>query len=65
MSLTPEQKYVVTAKDGHIVVLAGPGSGKTHTIIEKILYLFSKDIIPAPYGLLAITFTNAAANEKR
>jgi DNA helicase-2/ATP-dependent DNA helicase PcrA len=63
--LTSEQKYVVTAKDGHIVVLAGPGSGKTHTIIEKILYLFSKDIIPAPYGLLAITFTNAAANEMR
>jgi len=65
MPLTSEQNHVVTATDGHIVVLAGPGSGKTHTIIEKILYLFSKDIIPAPYGLLAITFTNAAANEMR
>lgn len=65
MSLTPEQEYVVTAKDGHIVVLAGPGSGKTHTIIEKILYIFREDIIPEPYGLLAITFTNAAANEMR
>jgi DNA helicase-2/ATP-dependent DNA helicase PcrA len=65
MPLTSEQNYVVTAKDGHIVVLAGPGSGKTHTIIEKIIYLFSEDIIPDPYGLLAITFTNAAANEMR
>ena len=63
--LTPEQKKVVTFTAGHLVVLAGPGSGKTHTIIEKIFYLFEQDVIPEPYGLLAITFTNAAAQEMR
>jgi DNA helicase-2/ATP-dependent DNA helicase PcrA len=47
--------------------LAGPGSGKTHTITEKVIHLFKdKDhTIPEPYGLLGITFTNAAANEMR
>lgn len=65
MTLTPEQDYIVHKTTGHTVVLAGPGSGKTHTIIEKISYIFENNIIPEPYGLLAITFTNAAANEIR
>ncbi len=63
--LTVEQREVVLTTDRHLVVLAGPGSGKTHVIIERILYLFATDMIPEPYGLLAITFTNAAANEMR
>lgn len=65
MPLTPEQTYTVQKATGHTVVLAGPGSGKTHTIIEKIFYIFEKNIIPEPHGLLVITFTNAAANEIR
>jgi len=65
MSLKPKQREVVETVAGHIVVLAGPGSGKTHTITEKIIYMFKKHIITEPYGLLAITFTNAAANEMR
>jgi DNA helicase-2/ATP-dependent DNA helicase PcrA len=65
MPLTPKQKEVVETVEGHLIVLAGPGSGKTHTITEKIMYLFKNDVIPDPYGLLAITFTNAAANEMR
>ncbi len=65
MSLTCKQRQVVEAVSGHLVVLAGPGSGKTHTITEKVLYLFKNQVIPEPYGLLAITFTNAAANEMR
>lgn len=65
MTLTLEQDYIVHKATGHTVVLAGPGSGKTHTIIEKIFYIFEKNIVPEPYGLLAITFTNAAANEIR
>jgi DNA helicase-2/ATP-dependent DNA helicase PcrA len=65
MALTLEQDYIVHKTTGHAVVLAGSGSGKTHTIIEKISYIFEKNIIPDPYGLLAITFTNAAANEIR
>lgn len=65
MPLTPSQKEVVDTVEGHLVVIAGPGSGKTHTVIEKILNLFSTLSISEPYGLLAITFTNAAANEMR
>jgi DNA helicase-2/ATP-dependent DNA helicase PcrA len=63
--LTPEQNEVVTVTHGHIVVLAGPGSGKTRTVTEKIVYLLDNNIISEPYGLLAITFTTAAANEMR
>ena len=65
MSLTPKQREVVEATTGHYVVLAGPGCGKTHTITEKILYIFEKETIPEPYGLLAVTFTDAAARIMR
>lgn len=65
MGLTPKQKEVVEATSGHYVVLAGPGCGKTHTITEKILYIFEKDTIPEPYGILAVTFTDAAARIMR
>lgn len=65
MPLTPKQRDVVETVTGHLVVLAGPGSGKTHTITEKVLHLFKNQVISEPYGLLAITFTNAAANEMR
>jgi len=65
MPLTDEQHAVVYANQGNFVVLAGPGSGKTRTIIEKITHLFADKVIPEPFGLLAITFTNAAANEMR
>jgi len=65
MSLTPKQSEVVKATTGHYVVLAGPGCGKTHTITEKILYIFEKETIPEPYGLLAVTFTDAAARIMR
>ena len=65
MPLSPDQIDVVNNFNCHLLVLAGPGSGKTHTITEKIITLFQKDIIPDPYGLLAITFTNAASNEMR
>jgi DNA helicase-2/ATP-dependent DNA helicase PcrA len=65
VSLTPVQKEVVEATEGHYVVLAGPGCGKTHTITEKILYIFEKEAIPEPYGLLAVTFTDVAARTMR
>jgi len=65
VTLTKQQREVVEAETGHIVVLAGPGSGKTHTITEKIAYLFGRAVIPEPYGLLAVTFTDAAAREMR
>lgn len=63
MSLTTQQQEVLDHTEGHLLVLAGPGSGKTHTLIEKMFYIFDQQIIPEPYGLLAITFSNAAVNE--
>ena len=65
MALTVEQDAIVKTCQGYQVVLAGPGSGKTRTITEKVLYLIGGKIIPDPYGLLALTFTNSAANEMR
>jgi DNA helicase-2/ATP-dependent DNA helicase PcrA len=65
MEMTEQQLRVINQVTGHLVVLAGPGSGKTRVIIEKIYHLFDKKIIPEPFGVLAITFTNAAANEMK
>ena len=65
MSLTQKQEEAVTFAEGHMVVLAGPGSGKTHTVIEKISFLFEQNFIPEPFGLLAVTFTKAAEQEMR
>ena len=63
MNRTTEQQRVLDHLEGHLHVLAGPGSGKTHTLIEKVFYIFDQQIIPEPYGLLAITFSNAAVTE--
>jgi DNA helicase-2/ATP-dependent DNA helicase PcrA len=65
MGLTKKQKEAVEAIPGHFVILAGPGCGKTHTITEKIMYIFKKEIIPEPYGILAVTFTDSAARIMR
>src|SRR3989339_1052568 len=56
------QKEAVLSEHRRLLVLAGAGSGKTKTIIQKMLYLISnKNIDPA--NILAITFTKNAANE--
>lgn len=56
------QLKAVTCKDGPVRVLAGPGSGKTYTIIQRILYLTRiKGILPKE--ILTVTFTKAAAAE--
>ena len=65
MKLTEKQREVVEGVKGHYVVLAGPGCGKTRTIIEKIAYLFKNHFIPEPYSLLALTFTDSAARVMR
>jgi superfamily I DNA/RNA helicase len=65
METTPEQEFVIGTVNDNLVVLAGPGSGKTFTITEKILRLFKDNVVQDPFGVLAITFTNAAANEMR
>lgn len=65
MEMTEQQLQIIKQVHGNVVVLAGPGSGKTRTVIEKIYFLFRENIIPVPFGILAITFTNAAANEMK
>lgn len=63
MPLTCEQQRVVEHVSGHLVVIAGPGSGKTRTVIEKIRYILDQDIIPPPYRLLIVTFSNVGVAE--
>lgn len=58
---TPTQKEVVEHKDGPLLVCAGPGSGKTATLVGRIRRLIEKGV--APEFILAITFTRKAAQE--
>lgn len=61
-SLNRQQKTAVMAEDRRVLVLAGAGSGKTQTLLQKILYLINEKNAK-PSEILAITFTKNAANE--
>lgn len=64
MEMNQAQQQAVRHKDGSMLVLAGPGSGKTFVITERTRYLIEEYKIPEK-NILVITFTKAAAKEMR
>ncbi len=59
--LSSNQRKVVEFEEGPIAVIAGPGSGKTRVLTERIRRLLTK--VPGHFRVLALTFTNKAAKE--
>lgn len=63
LRLSSQQQEVVSHVDGALLVIAGPGSGKTRVLTERIRNLLTT--VPGHFRILALTFTNKAADEMR
>jgi superfamily I DNA/RNA helicase len=61
-SLNDKQREAVVSEDKRLLVLAGAGSGKTKTLLQKLIYLIEEKGV-SPSSILAITFTKNATNE--
>ena len=62
--LTAEQAHAVTYSSGPLLIIAGPGAGKTRTLIHRIAWLLTRQLAQ-PWEILAVTFSVRAAGELR